>query len=74
MVNWARLATSPWYNIAAPSTRFVGEHIGAFIEFLVEEGFVKLEDVHLVGHSLGAHVVSNAGRVLDGRVGRITGS
>lgn len=31
------------------------------------------EDVHLIGHSLGAHAAAEAGRRLGGLVGRITG-
>ncbi|KAF6317727.1 hypothetical protein mRhiFer1_013245 [Rhinolophus ferrumequinum] len=31
------------------------------------------ENVHLIGHSLGAHAAAEAGRRLQGRVGRITG-
>jgi phosphatidic acid-selective phospholipase A1 len=32
-----------------------------------------LENVHLLGHSLGAHISGNAGRYLNGSLGRITG-
>lgn len=29
------------------------EHTAGLIDFLHREGFVKLEDLHIVGHSLG---------------------
>ncbi|EPQ12858.1 Pancreatic lipase-related protein 2 [Myotis brandtii] len=33
----------------------------------------SLENVHIIGHSLGAHAAGEAGRRLGGSVGRITG-
>lgn len=34
---------------------------------------LKVDDVHLIGHSLGAHIAGYAGAELQGQVGRISG-
>ncbi|XP_055976734.1 pancreatic lipase-related protein 2-like [Sorex fumeus] len=51
--------------------------VGAEIAYLIQELSTKLgyspENVHIIGHSLGSHVAGEAGRRLEGRVGRITG-
>ncbi|XP_057591860.1 pancreatic lipase-related protein 2 isoform X2 [Hippopotamus amphibius kiboko] len=71
-VDWRRGAWTR-YTQAVHNTRVVG----AEIAFLIRELSTKLdygpENVHLIGHSLGAHTAAEAGRRLGGRVGRITG-
>lgn len=39
----------------------VGQRIGAFISRLVAMGFTTYDQIHLVGHSVGAHVAGAAG-------------
>ena len=34
---------------------------------------LRYDDVHLIGHSLGAHCVGYVGKNLTGQIGRITG-
>ena len=68
------LAAAPNYLTAAENTRPTGEHIAELIDFLVAQTGAKLEDFHLIGHSLGAHVAGFAGKsIRSGKVGRITG-
>lgn len=37
------------------------------------EGDLDLNSVHILGHSLGAHIAGFAGAKLSGKIGRITG-
>ncbi|XP_050430934.1 lipase member H-A-like [Adelges cooleyi] len=69
LVGWYCRTT---YGISAMRTRTVGKTIGKFINYLKDRG-QDLNDVHLIGHSLGAHIVGFAGKRLNGRLGRITG-
>lgn len=73
LVDWKPLAVAPWYETAAGHTKMVGEKTARFILYLVEKGYVRLDQVHFSGHSLGAHVAGFAGSVVgSGRIGRIT--
>ncbi|XP_063235084.1 pancreatic lipase-related protein 2-like [Bacillus rossius redtenbacheri] len=72
VVDWSRPA-SGLYSSSRRATRQVGAYVARFLDFLSRSG-VDLAKVHLVGHSLGAHVAGIAGhRVSAGRVARITG-
>lgn len=43
------------YLRSAASTRNVGKHVATVIDRMVSERNARLEDIHIVGHSLGAH-------------------
>ncbi|XP_066603669.1 pancreatic lipase-related protein 2-like isoform X2 [Prorops nasuta] len=71
---WVRgLIDADVYPVAANNTRWVGEFLGDFLQFLNRESNLEYKDVHISGHSLGSHVAGFAGAYLDGRIGRITG-
>ncbi|KAL0870630.1 hypothetical protein ABMA27_005590 [Loxostege sticticalis] len=72
VLDWRRLALSD-YATAARGVPAVGRGLGQFINFLINTAGGNLNNFHLVGFSLGAHLVGNAGRELGGRVARITG-
>ncbi|KAJ0182667.1 hypothetical protein K1T71_002036 [Dendrolimus kikuchii] len=72
VLDWRALANSA-YNTAAAGVPSVGQHLGNFLVWLFNTAGGNWNNVHLVGFSLGAHVVGNAGRAAGGRPGRVTG-
>ncbi|XP_072948092.1 pancreatic triacylglycerol lipase-like [Epargyreus clarus] len=72
VVDWRNHANSP-YNTAVRAVPSVGQFLGDFLVWLINNGGGNWNNVHLVGFSLGAHVVGNAGRRAGGRPSRITG-
>ncbi|KAM7074036.1 pancreatic lipase-related protein 2-like isoform 1-T2 [Molossus nigricans] len=71
-VDWRQGAKTD-YTQAVHNIRVVGAEIAFLIQELTTQLGYSLENVHLIGHSLGAHAAAEAGRRLGGRVGRITG-
>jgi hypothetical protein len=68
------LSASPNYITAWQNSRPAGAHIAELIEFLVAEKRARLEDFHIIGHSLGGQVAGFVGSsTTTGKVGRITG-
>lgn len=59
-IDWEELAKAPNYPQAASNTRLVGDHAAKLVHLLHQLG--DISNLHLVGHSLGAHVVGFIGR------------
>nr|AFI64314.1 neutral lipase [Helicoverpa armigera] len=72
VLDWRRLAISN-YVTAVRGVPAVGRGLGQFLAFLNSVTGAPFNSMHLVGFSLGAHLVGNAGRQLGGRVARVTG-
>ncbi|XP_014472007.1 PREDICTED: pancreatic triacylglycerol lipase [Dinoponera quadriceps] len=74
IVDWEPLAASTFYLGPMHNTVRVGTDAANFIDFLVSKTGLKTEDVHFIGHSLGAHVAGNAGSATtSGKLSRVTG-
>ena len=74
-MDWSNGSQTTFYNQAVSNTRVVGATIGFVIERLINLTQTPPENFHLIGHSLGAHVVGYAGKFLkkrSKRIGRIT--
>ena len=75
-IDWGDLESWISYPTAAIRTTAVGRHAAGLVQLMVEAGST-LADVHLVGHSLGAHVVGFLGKKVQdlglGKVARVTG-
>ncbi|XP_063057218.1 lipoprotein lipase [Engraulis encrasicolus] len=72
VVDWLDTAQNH-YVIAAQNTKSVGQDIARFIDWMEETTNIPLENFHLIGYSLGAHVAGFAGSHTSNKVGRITG-
>lgn len=77
VLDWSE-GSSPPYVQAAANTRIVGAITGHLLHTLAEElNMPNLDKVHLIGHSLGAHLCGYTGfylqRDFKEKVGRITG-
>ena len=74
IVDWGHGSGAP-YTQATANTRVVGAAVAKLIKQLVAAG-ANLAKIHLIGHSLGAHIAGYAGERLSqaGGVGRITGN
>lgn len=83
-MDWSKLSTPKLsianillYTLIESNVPIAGDRIGEFIYFLIENNYVELNQVHLIGFSLGAHVVSNAAKFIidlaESKVGRISG-
>jgi len=85
LLNWPDLAffgqaadwDSVFYDSAARNSIDVGEYMGHCLAAISAEGGLTGADMHLAGHSLGAHLMGKAGRVyteLTGsKIDRVTG-
>ncbi|XP_075970438.1 pancreatic triacylglycerol lipase-like [Anticarsia gemmatalis] len=72
VVDWNQLANG-LYTVAVNGVPSVGQFLGNFLTWLINTAGGNWNQVHLVGFSLGAHVVGNAGRTTGSRPIRITG-
>ncbi|XP_051856009.1 lipase member H [Antechinus flavipes] len=72
MVDWNRGATHIIYAMAFKHTRPVAESLTETINQMLANG-ASLDNIYLIGVSLGAHIAGFVGQMYDGKIGRITG-
>lgn len=73
-VNWPEVAASKNYLRSATDTKIVGQLTAEMIDYLHTEHKADYDQIHIIGHSLGAHVAGYAGsHTKFGNVSRITG-
>lgn len=55
-VNWESVSRTPNYVAAAHYVEPIGIHVASLIDFLVSKDMVALNDIQVIGFSLGAHI------------------
>lgn len=76
MVMWGPGAAFPDYPQAVANCRLVSKQVFQLIEKMVGVLGVRYGDLHMIAHSLGAHISGHVGQMLRQRnipLGRITG-
>ncbi|KAK7070911.1 hypothetical protein SK128_026955, partial [Halocaridina rubra] len=72
-VSWKSGTTSAGYYVIQARVKDVGEDISKLLRYLEQMVGLTPDLIHLVGHSLGAHVVGFVGKHFNGTIPRITG-
>ncbi|KAJ8730873.1 hypothetical protein PYW08_002286 [Mythimna loreyi] len=72
-VDWSEIAKNPVYPWPAFSTRYVGKRTAKLLDSIARTYSLDGKVMHLVGHSLGSHVMGYAGFFSNQRIYRITG-
>ncbi|KOB78570.1 Vitellogenin-1, partial [Operophtera brumata] len=72
-IDWSYIANSIFYHWVANQTETIGMEITTFLNALSTRYNVSGDQVHLIGHSLGAHIMGIAAFHSNLSVDRITG-
>ncbi|KAM8977010.1 lipase member I [Pelodytes ibericus] len=71
-VDWNRGATTLIYHHAASKSWIVADVLKKLIDQMLSQGG-SLDDIYMIGVSLGAHISGFVGKMYNGSIGRITG-
>lgn len=73
IVDWSRLAVYDYTTASNNHTRLVSMFVSEFMFYLYQNG-MKIEEVSIAGHSLGAWIAGYIGTSFDGQLNAIYGS
>lgn len=72
IVDWSQ-ASYQMYDVSRQLTSQVAHRVSEILERFISENNIDRGLIHVIGHSLGAHIAGNVGRYMGGSLGRITG-
>lgn len=76
-IDWSAYSTSINYPLVRRQLKEIGEYVANFLIAIAKNESKTLEKVHVIGHSLGAHLAGFVGQSvyskLNKKIGKITG-
>lgn len=72
-IDWSEGSRTINYVAAANRVESVGRFVGSHISFMIEEGFLRVDRLKVIGFSLGAHIAGFVGKSSTVRLHTIVG-
>ncbi|XP_066981725.1 lipase member H-like isoform X1 [Macrobrachium rosenbergii] len=72
-VSWSAGSYTASYFVIQKRVPDVGDDISKLLIYLRDATGLSTDRIHLIGHSLGAHIVGFTGKIMNGSLSRITG-
>lgn len=73
-VDWGSISSNKIYMLPVLMTPKIGNLMARIIDNIINLGLARPKDIHLIGHSLGAHIAGVCGSsITSGKIYRITG-
>lgn len=73
-VDWSLIVLDSTYLAARWRCKEIGNYVAELIAALLDKTNLKLDSVHIIGFSMGAHIAGYAGKNFNGQIPRITGT
>ncbi|GFS19022.1 pancreatic triacylglycerol lipase-like [Elysia marginata] len=73
IVSWSKGARLTNYDLASANVRLVATQVKVLLKLLQRVAGLQMKDVHMIGHSLGAHTSGYVGTLMGDKIARITG-
>lgn len=73
-VDWRQYSTDITYAVAKARSKHIGKDIATVLNKITYNMTKGANDIHLIGHSMGAHIVGFTGKDLPNQISRITGN
>ncbi|CAH1714697.1 unnamed protein product [Aphis gossypii] len=71
-VDWKQLTYDLFYASVKINVKYIGYNIVKVLKIFTNNMKVGSENIHLIGHGMGAHIVGYTGKKLNGQIPRIT--
>jgi len=72
-VDWKQYSTDLSYGVAKIRAKHIGHDIAKVLTRITNNLTEGVENIHVIGHSMGAHIAGFVGKNLVDKIPRITG-